>query len=403
MCNVSDAPMEQTKYVKGFKYELDPTKEQSIALNKIFGCTRKVYNEILGIVNAESQLFKAGLSDVKPDVSTSALVNLSTTLKRHPHLHFLNDISSIAIQQKAIDQATAFTNYAKHRANHPRFKRKGYDDSFRIVGEGSIHVSKEQGITVPRTTCGPIKILWSRDLPSAPSSYTITRTPTGRHFISFICEYIPDRKSGTNQTGIDLGIKDIAVTSDGDIIPNPRWYQLGQKKLRKLQRRLARKIKGSKNYHEARIRLAKWHSYISNKYRDYLHKLTSALVRDNQAISIEDLNVSGMVKNRHLSKNLIQSRFGLFRTLLMYKVLESTDTYLIIANRWYPSTQICSHCGTKSATRINLAMRTWQCGTCGAQHHRDINAAINLKSLIPKALSYRVPGKRIILTNALDQ
>ena len=399
--SISNAVTSERLHTKGFKYELRPTPDQAIELNKILGCSRKVYNELLAISQNDYLLYKNGLSEVKPNVTQYSLINLSTQLKYRTDLYYLKAISSIVIQQKAIDLSTAFNNFFKHRSGYPRFKKRGYNDSFRIVGKDSIRIS-QNGIIVPNTQCGPIQVLWSRDLPSEPSSYTVTRTASGRYYISFVCQYVPNRPSGTNQVGIDLGVKDLAVMSNGTILPNPKWYHLAMKKLAHLQRQLARKVKNSINYHTARIRLAKWHEYISNSRKDYMHKLTSKLIGDNQAISIEDLNVKGMVRNRHLAKSIIQSGFGQFRQYLVYKVMESISSYLIIADRWYPSTQLCSYCGVKSPTRINLSMRQWQCGQCGTTHHRDANAASNLEALIPSALQYIEPGHRIVLMPALD-
>ena len=390
MSNISDAPMEQKKFIKGFKYRLDPTPEQKTVLNKYLNDTRGLYNNLLADCKSLYNEWKSNPTLPKPDVSQYGFVNAAKHMRRQPNMLWLGAVPSVLLQQKAIDLATAFTNFFKKTNKNqgfPRFKKKGYNDSFRVVGSDSIRVTPE-GVTIPKTNT-PIKIRWSRDLPSTPSSYTITRTATGKYFISFVCEYIPDRKSGTNKVGIDVGIKDIVYLSNGQSIPNPKPFAMAQKHLAHLQRKLARCTSGSRNFHKLRIKVAKIHEYISNFRKDFLHKLSSTLISENQAICVETLNVSGMVKNRRLAKHIMDAGFSLFRSLLMYKAKESSHTRLFLANPWYPSTQLCSSCGCLSSIKIKLSIRKWTCEHCNAVHQRDFNASKNLENLIdsPRALA----------------
>ena len=394
--NTSIAPMELPKRQKGFRYELRPTPEQATELNMILGSARKVWNILLSDAQADYQAYQSGHTDSKPNVSGYSFVKQSTTLKARNDLLWLGRITSIAIQQKALDLGTAFTNLFKGHNAYPRFKKRGYNDSFRIVGEDAIRIN-EYGVIVPKTTTGTIQVLWSRELPSAPTSYTITRTSAGRYYVSFICTYVPRRQSGMGRIGIDVGLKDLATMSDGTAIENPHWYVQAQKRLASLQRSLSRKVQNSNGYHQARLKLAECHEYIRNARSDYLHKLTSRLVGDNQAICIETLQVSNMSKNHSLAKHILDAGWAIFRSMLAYKARESSNTYLILADQWYPSTQLCSHCNLRPTVKIILSQRQWTCEHCGTHHHRDHNASKNLEALIEPTLREAGLANRVIM------
>jgi putative transposase len=369
---------------KGYKYRLYPTPEQASWLNQICGCGRKVYNTLLEDVQAEYQEYRLGLSAIKPNVSQYSLIGRIPQIVRRVDISYLARISSIVLQQKAIDLATAFTNLFKGHNAYPQWKKRGHGDSFRIVGEASIHISP-YGVKIPNTS-SYIEVRWSRELPSAPSSYTVTRTSSGQYYISFICEYVPNRQSGTGHVGIDLGLKDLATLSNGQTISNPHWYVQAQRQLAHLQRALSRKVRGSNNYYQAKLKLATLHQYIRNARTDYLHKLSSQLIGDNQAICLEDLQVSNMSRNRHLAKHILDAGWSMFKAMVTYKAIESSDTTLVIADRWYPSTNLCSHCGQRPTVKLKLATRAWTCEHCGTLHHRDFNASKNLEALIEPTL-----------------
>lgn len=388
------------RHLKGFKYRLYPTSEQARILNQYLGAARHVYNRLLSDAIDVYKNHKENPSLPKPDVSSYSLANVVKNLKTHTDTPWLGAIPSVILQQKAMDLGTAFTNFFKGHnkaQGYPKFKKRGYNDSFRIVGDGSIRVS-DDGVVIPKTK-DPIHVRWSRDLPSTPSSYTITRTSTGLYFISLVCEYIPNRPSGLGKVGIDLGIKNTAYLSTGESIPNPKPYIAAQKYLAHLQRQLSRCRLGSINFHKIRLKVAKIHEYIKNYRRDFLHKLTSRLIDENQAICIESLNVAGMTKNRRLAKHILDAGFSMFRHLLNYKALESSNTKLYVANTWYPSTQTCSQCGGYPSTKIRLGILKWTCEYCGATHHRDFNASKNLENLIDHANSIMPmdPNVKIVL------
>lgn len=387
---------------KGYKYRLYPTPIQASELNQILGSARKVWNMLLGDIQTEYLEWQTGVTSLKPDVSQYCLSGRITQIIRRVDMSYLAKISSIALQQKAMDLATAFSNLFKGHNAYPRFKKRGYNDSFRIVGNASIHIS-QYGIRVPNTS-SYIEIRWSRQLPSTPTSYTVTRTSSGQYYISFICEYVPDRQSGTGRVGIDLGLHDIATISNGTTIKNPHWYTRAQRKLAHIQRTLSRKVIGSNNYYQTKFKLAKLHQYISNARMDYLHKLSTRLIRDNQAICLEDLQVSSMSRNSRLAKHILDAGWSLFKSMITYKALESSDTTLVIADRWYPSTSLCNHCGNRPTVKLKLATRAWICEHCGAHHHRDFNASKNLEALIEPSIQHaRSIGNtsKVILTGPI--
>lgn len=387
---------------KGYRYRLYPTPMQASELNQILGSTRKVWNVLLGDIQAEYTEWQNGTIAIKPNVSQYSLSGSIAQLVRRVDMSYLAKISSVALQQKAMDLATAFSNLFKGHNAYPRFKKRGHSDSFRIVGDTSIHIN-EYGVKVPNTSTY-IEVRWSRPLSATPSSYTVTRTSSGQYYISFICAYTPNRQSGVGNIGIDLGLHDLATMSNGVTIENPHWYVQAQRRLAYLQKALSRKVLGSNNCYQARLKLAKLHQYISNARSDYMHKLSSRLICDNQAICLEDLQVSNMSRNPRLAKHILDAGWSTFKAMIIYKALESSGTTVIIADQWYPSTQLCSHCNHRPTVKLPPATRTWTCEYCGTHHHRDFNASKNLEALIaPAMLDAKAIGNtaRVILTGPI--
>lgn len=305
-----------------------------------------------------------------------------TQLKQQPEYAYLNEVPAVALQQSLKRLADAFKaffgNGRKVKSGFPKFRSKYFRQSFTLVGpafrirDGKVYMAKSPE---------PLNILFHRELPSEPTSVTISLEPTGRYFISFTCEYQPKPSTGKGIVGLDLGLKDIVTMSNGVTIPNPKHYIQAALRLGRLQRQLSRKKPGSKNRTKARLKVAKLHAHIANQRKDYLHKVTSMLISENQAIVIENLMVAHMARNRHLSKAIMTACWGMFRQMLTYKAIHSGHTALIIADQWYPSSQLCNRCGTKPSTKLKLATRVWTCPTCHTTHQRDANASQNLANI----------------------
>ena len=360
---------------KGYRYRIYPTDEQKVLLAQTFGCCRHIWNCCLDYAIKAWEAHKTNPMMQKPNVSGFGFTAAIAQIKQDPEKQWLNNVTSVALQQTGLDLGRAFLGLFKGRTKYPQFKKKSNHQSFRLLNNAFSLKGSDFYIAKCKT---PIKVKWSRALPSQPTSVTISMTPSGKYYVSFICEYSPVQTSGTGTEGIDLGIKDLAFLASGEAISNPKYYIKAQKQLKKLQRRLAKKTKGSKNRNKARIKVAKLYEKISNQRLDYIHKLTTRLVRENQTLCIEDLNVSGMSKNRKLAKHVLDASFATIRNILSYKVRDSQHCNLVIVDRFYPSTQLCSACNRKPSVKITLRIRSWQCEYCPTVHGRDQNAASNL-------------------------
>ncbi len=360
---------------KGYRYRIYPSDEQKVLLAQTFGCCRHIWNCCLDYAIKAWEAHKTNPMMQKPNVSGFGFANAITQIKQDPEKPWLNDVTAVALQQTGLDLGRAFLGLFKGRTKYPKFKKKSNHQSFRLLTNA--FSLKDSGFYIAKCKT-PIKVKWSRALPSSPTSVTISMTPSGKYYASFICSYTPVPTAGTGTEGIDLGIKDLAFLASGEAIGNPKYFVKAQKQLKKLQRRLSKKEKGSKNRTKARLKVAKLHEYVSSCRLDYIHKLTTRLVRENQTLCIEDLNVSGMSKNRKLAKHILDASFATVRTMLQYKVRDSQHCNLVIVDRFYPSTQLCSACNQKPSVKIALRVRDWQCEYCGKTHGRDQNAASNL-------------------------
>lgn len=378
---------ETNKPVKGFKYRIYPTEDQKVLLAKTFGSCRFVYNKALASSFQEYEMYITGRelskdpNSVKsPDTSGYRFVKEIKKYRDDPELHWLKEVSSVALQQSMLDLGGAYNNFfrsLKHtrRVGRPKFKSKHSRQSFRLVNTAFRIKGDELYIAKSKT---PIKVIWSRELPSTPSSLTISRTPTNEYYVSFVCEYNPQVTNGQGQVGIDVGLTDFAVLSDGTKIENPKWFVNKQKQLKRAQQNLARKTKDSKNRNKTRLKVAKLHQSITNARNDYLHKLSRTLVNENQVIGVEGLRVANMLKNKHLSKAISDVSWSKFFELLSYKTNESGHTDLVMIGTFYPSSHVCSVTGEKLDRKLKLSERSWKCPHCGKEHDRDVNAAKNI-------------------------
>ena len=390
--------MKSVKTIKAYKYRFYPTADQRALFSKTFGCTRFVWNQVLSSVSKEYQDYvitkDTTLPSPKPNVSGYGLVNALTVLKSNPEYNWLYDISSVALQQKLLDLGYAFTRFFKTHKGYPKYKSKRTTQSFRLTDIGFRFKGSEVYLAKSTT---PLKVKWSRDLPSIPSSCTITLTPSGHYYISFICEYISKKTSGIGNIGIDLGLKDFAILSDGTKVANPKYYHKSQKRLARLQKQHSRKKKGSANSTKSRVRVAKLHQHVSNQRNDFLHKLSTKLVNDNQVISTENLKVVNMVKNHKLAKSISDVAWSTFILQLQYKARDSQHCKIVLMDQWFPSSHLCSYCHTQLSHKLKLSDRTWTCPTCGTTHDRDHNAAQVIKMAGNDTALLCPPGKYLCL------
>jgi putative transposase len=356
-----------------YQYRFYPTNQQCQSLAQLFGCVRVVWNDALALCKQSDKL--PSNNDLQKLVITQA--------KKTVEREWLSEVSNIPLQQSVADLGVAYKNFFDSlkgkrkgkKVGSPKFKKKINQQSarFRI---GGFSVS---GKEVYLAKIGNIKPIWSRELPSAPSSVTVIKDGANRYFLSFVVEVEPVNIDAKNQSiGIDLGIKTFAVMSDGTKAESPIYSAL-DRKIRKLQKKLARQPKASKRRNLIRIRIAKLHNQIADIRKDFLHKLSTKIVSENQAIVLEDLNVSGMVKNRKLSRAISQQGWREFRTLCEGKSKKFNRDFHVIS-RWEPTSQICSECGYKWG-KLDLKIRSVQCLSCGTEHDRDENAAKNINKV----------------------
>ncbi|NEP04466.1 MULTISPECIES: RNA-guided endonuclease TnpB family protein [unclassified Okeania] len=358
-----------------FKYRIYPTRGQKYRLAKLFGCVRVVWNDSLACCQEK---YKIG--EKKP-VNSELQKQFITSAKKTEYREWLSEVSNIPLQQSLNDLNQAYQNFFKSTRGQrkgkpikpPQFKRRKSRQTARFtkggfkVGQHKVYLAK----------IGKLKIVWSRELPGSPSSVTVIKDSANRYFLSFVVEIQPEILPQTdNSVGIDLGIKTFATFSDGTKVDAPKPLKKRIKKLRKLSKSLSHKTKGSKRYEKARIRVAKFHAKLKDTRTDFLHKLSTEIIRENQTIVLEDLNVSGMVKNRKLSRAISDLGWRTFRTFLEGKAEKYGRDFRVIS-RWEPTSQICSNCGFKGG-KLDLQVREWECLNCGAKHDRDENAAINI-------------------------
>lgn len=355
-----------------YKVRVYPTEQQAAVLNRTFGCVRLVWNKVLAWRHA--RYYAEGIK-----TSYTETDRYLTELKRDPEFAFLFEVSSVPLQQTLRHQYTAFVNFFAGRARYPRFKsRRGrqsatYTRSAFRWRDGRLWLAKMDA---------PLEYVWSwPDVDPAtfnPTTVTISRDPDGRWYASIAVDIDdPEPLPATgNAVGIDLGVKDFAVLSTGEKIPNPRHLERKLRNLARYQRRMARKQRGSNNRAKARVKVARAHAKVRDARADFLHKTTTRLVRDHDVIVIEDLNVRGMVRNRRLARAISDSSWGEFRRQLEYKC-ESYGRRLAVIDRWHPTSKTCAACGHLLA-QLSLSTRHWTCPSCGTRHDRDINAAKNI-------------------------
>ncbi len=355
------------KQLRGFKCRFYPTSEQRLILAQTFGCTRFVYNWALAL--RTNSYYQEGKSLSITDTS-----NALTKLKKDPEKSWLKQVSAVPLQQGLRQLNAAFKNFFEGRTKYPRFKKKRNKQSATYAANA--FTWRDGKLTLAKMD-KPLKIRWSRHFRGIPKTVTISQDPSGRYFVSFLVEEeLEQWQATTGEIGIDLGVKDVAVTSKGFASGNPKHYQKYQARLKTLQRRLARKLKGSNNRNKARLKVAKLHAKIADCRRDFLHKLSTKLVRENQSIYTETLAVKNMMANHKLAKSIADCGWGEFLRQLEYKCQWHNRT-LVGIDRWYPSSKRCNPCG-HILDKLPLHIREWRCPNCNSLNLRDRNAAKNI-------------------------
>ena len=356
------------KTKRAYKERFYPTPEQETLLAQSFGCARFVYNNTLRF--RTDAYYKDGKS-ISHSEAEKRLVSLKTECS------FLRDVSSVILQQALRDQQEAFKNFWSGRAKYPNFKKKHSKQSIRLtkaafkVREGQLFIAKSKE---------PLNVRWSRELSSEPSSITISKDRAGRYFVSMLCEFEAKPMPISNKTvGIDLGLTDLFITSNGEKSGNPKFTKRYERKLAYLQRELAKKQKGSSNRAKARLKVAYLHAKIADCRMDATQKASRKLINENQVVCVENLAVKNMIKNPKLAKHIADANWGEFIRQLQYKA-EWADRTVIEIDRFFPSSKRCSSCGFINES-LPLSIREWDCPECNTHHDRDINAAVNIKTV----------------------
>ncbi|MFC8616193.1 RNA-guided endonuclease InsQ/TnpB family protein [Micromonospora purpureochromogenes] len=356
---------------RAYKYRFYPSPEQAGQLNRTFGCVRLIYNLAL---QARTRAWVVdGLRTTYPQ--TSAWL---TEWKRTDPMAFLNDVSSVPLQQALRHLQAAFVAFWEKRSRHPRFKSKRKSRASAEYTRSAFRWRDGQLTLAKMDT--PLHIVWSRPLPEGvePSTVTVSRDKAGRWFVSLLVvdtsvQVMPPVSA---EVGVDAGLIDLATLSTGEKITNPRHERADRRKLSKAQRNLSRKIKDSRNRAKARLKVARIHARIADRRRDHLHKLSTRLVRENQTVVIEGLSVRNMLRNHTLARAISDAAWSALRYMIEYKAAWY-GRQVIVVDRWYPSSKTCSACGWLNKD-VPLAVRTWTCPDCGAVHDRDVNAARNI-------------------------
>lgn len=362
--------------LKAYKYRLYPNREQQVLINKTFGCVRFVYNYYLA---KKIELYKSEQKSLMYNQCSKDL----TVVKKE--LEWLKEIDKFALQNSLKNLDTAYQNFfreiKKGNKNHgfPKFKSKktnrlSYTTNFT---NNNIEVDFENNkIKLPKLKW--VDCIAHREFDGLIKSCIISKTPSGKYFASVLVETEHSQlPQNNNAIGMDLGVSDLLITSDGEVIDNQRITYQYEQKLAKLQRQLAKKKKDSNNFHKQRIKVARLHEKIANKRKDNHHKISSRIVKENQFIFSENLNVSGMVRNHNLAKAIHDVSWYELTRQLEYKSNWNGRVYHKV-DRYFPSSQLCSVCGYKNTGTKDLSVREWICPECGSNHDRDINASINI-------------------------